>query len=131
MAFTKFLVSACTLKTYLSHMILGSQLIKVNRHGQSLENAKHWQISLKTREFAFKNSYLYQSGKKGIVFRLNYNFKYHCPLENISIAWKITFTYSSHFWSLEWHFLISICSVLFLSSKVIYYKKSCSLSLLS
>ena len=41
MAFTKFLVSACTLKTYLSHMILGSQLIKVNRHGQSLENAKH------------------------------------------------------------------------------------------
>ena len=84
-------------------MTLGSQLTKVNRHGQSLENAQHWDISSKTREVAFKNSYFYQNGKKGIV-GLNYNFKYHHPLENITIAWKSTLTYNSHFWSLERHF---------------------------
>lgn len=51
--------------------------------------------------------------KKGIVVGLNYNFKYHRPLENITIAWKITLTYNSHFWSLEWHFLIPKRSVFF------------------
>ena len=104
-------------------MILGSQWTKVNRHGESLENAQHWQISSKTRQFAFKNSYFYQCEKKGIVVGLNYNFKYHRPLENITIAWKITLTYNSHFWSLEWHFLITKRSVLFFSPKWFIIKK--------
>ena len=61
--------------------------------------------------------------KKGIVVGLNYNFKYHRPLENITIAWKITLTYNSHFWSLEWHFLITKRSVLFFSPKWFIIKK--------